>query len=142
MTIDGFLTFLTLIVGIYAVIPKVSRRTVDVKLGWVARAMVLATFLLLLVLELYEPIREILRLPSIGLRRLGLRPQNVAFIILVVVGNYVALAIRYGRIPRRRLDKLHRLIEAAIEGEMYADLIDDVLIPNIDWICRTSRIRL
>jgi hypothetical protein len=37
MSIDGFLTFLTLIVAIYAVIPKVSRRTIDLKLGFRGR---------------------------------------------------------------------------------------------------------
>jgi hypothetical protein len=31
------------------------------------------------------------------------------------------------------------LIEAAIESEMFADLIDEVLAPNITWICATSQ---
>jgi hypothetical protein len=141
VTIDGFLTFLTLIVAIYAVIPKVSRRTIDVKVGFVARLVAGAALALILVLELYEPIREVLRIPSSGLSRFGLHPQNVAFGILVLAGIYIGLTIRCGSIPRRRLGKLQRLIEAAIESEMFADLIDEVLAPNIAWICATSEDR-
>jgi hypothetical protein len=79
-----------------------------------------------LVLELYKPIREILRIPSSGLSRFGLHPQNVAFAILVLAGIYIGLTIRCGSIPRRRLGKLQRLIQATIESEMFADLVDEV----------------
>jgi len=59
VTIDGFLTFLALIVAVYAVIPKVSRRTIDVKLGLGARFIVVIAVVVILILELYEPIHTI-----------------------------------------------------------------------------------
>ena len=52
---------------------------------------------------------------------------------------YIGLLILYGSIPRRRLGKLQRLIEAAIEAEMFADLVDEVLAPNLGWICSVSQ---
>jgi len=55
------------------------------------------------------------------------------------VSLYVGSLISYGSIPRRRLGKLQRLIEAAIEAEMFADLIDEVLARNLAWICATSQ---
>jgi hypothetical protein len=99
MTIDGFLTFLTLIVAVYAVIPKVSRRTIDLKLGLGARCVAVSALVFILLLELYEPIHTFLRIPSFGLSRFGLYPQNVAFVILVLTRQHL-----YRRIDQVRHD--------------------------------------
>jgi hypothetical protein len=134
MTIDGFLTLLALVVAVVAVIPPAMRRAMDFKFGLSERFIILASFVIVLFLEYYDTAKVIFHIPSISLAHtLGITPQSLAFLVVIVSGIYAGAVVRWNRIPSRRMGKLKRLIETLVEAEKFGDTME-ILSPYIGMI--------
>ena len=139
MTLDGFLTFLTLAVAIYALLPPVAK--LRLKLGFAIQIFI-ATLGLLLVLYIhfFDAIHQLCtvvlgsvcnRLPFPASDTVT--PPRAAFLVVLI---WILLALTIHRFARRgagSLPTLSRLVDRLLYEQRFAEVIELVeTTPNID----------
>jgi hypothetical protein len=134
MTIDGFLTLVALIVAVVAVIPSAMRRAIALKFGFCEWFVIVAGFLSVLFLEYYDTAKVLLRIPSIIFaNRYKITANNFAFLLVILCSMVLFLSTRWKGIQARRMEKLKKLVDTLVEGELFADVIE-IIIPNLTMI--------
>jgi len=141
MTIDGFLTCLTLIAALYALASPIARYRLQL-LGWRLWLPSLMALLAVVYLELFEVIGT--PCSSEWCQRLVLDPprspdpKQIAFIVTLLWLSYVAFIARRPVVKASKLPVLGRLADRLEIERRYGELIA-VIQPHISTIIKAAR---
>ena len=131
MTLDGFLTFLTIILAAYAVMPSVPRLRIGLRISWLIFISVLC-FAIVMVLEFSPSLSkhclvEQNRFCKVFVLFADGQPVNkgqAAFLIVIVWLLLASFAIARRKLTSRSLPALSRLISELVYQRKYAELVD------------------
>ena len=156
MTIDGFLTFMTLLIGALTFMPSVMRLRLRVAMHlWVIWTLIGAVAVLYFEFfhVLAQPCPSQIRwlqascphlemvLPGEQTSPTGITPQQAAFIVVLVWMGFALAGIMRARIHVRSMPSLARLIERLADSRQIPDLLD-MLEPNLERIDACANRRL
>lgn len=130
MSLDGFLTFLTIVIAAYAVMPAVTRLRIALKKTWLAFLTLIG-----LVLVLYFEFFALVGLPcssSLGswCERLRFRangpisPQHAAFVVVGLWLIATGITLARTKLGSRSLPTLSRLVSELTYQQKFAELVD------------------
>jgi hypothetical protein len=147
MSLDGFLTFLTLVVAIYSFASPVARLRLRLGMGG-QLPLALIAFTLVIYLELFQT----LSLPCPMLlgsvcerleftNETTLTPPQVAFLV-VIIWMVMAFSIHFSsRLGPKSLPAMSRLVDELSHERRFADLLT-FITPNLNLIDRAARRKL
>lgn len=148
MTLDGFLTFLTLAVAIYALVPPVTKLGAGLALG---RQLLLALLTLLaLCLVLYFQFYEALAQPCPFVMGTACRflvlppkvnPQQVSFLVVLVWGLLAAGLFKITKPKASSLPQMQRVVDDLMHERSYAEVLK-LTRPHLQLIDNAANRRL
>lgn len=133
MTIDGFLTFLALIVAVYAVMPRDLRLNIWLKVRPTHVGLMLLAFLAVNVLELYGPLLSHDWVPDPA--HWALKPSDLAYLIVLGSIFIFVVLIRVTPLAPGKLNTLRDLVAELSSKGQYAELLS-LLEAHLDRIAR------
>lgn len=133
MTIDGFLTFLALIVAVYAVMPRDLRLNIWLKVRPAYLGLLILAFMAVNALELYGPLQSHGWVPDPT--HWALRPGDLAY--LVVLGSIFifAVLVRVTPLAQGKLNTLRDLVAELSSKDQYTELLS-LLDAHLDRIAK------
>lgn len=140
MTLDGFITLLTLLVAGYALVPVVQR----MQLRLAARGFLLLQLFIVLLGVLYFEFWELSSRPCpsvlggfcpwLELRADGpVKPQQAAFLVALTGLFLIAWSLTHWQIKDRDIPSLKRLVDRLLEERRYSEAID-LLQPTLQLL--------
>tara|TARA_B100000678_G_scaffold276618_2_gene269643 strand:+ start:223 stop:1854 length:1632 start_codon:yes stop_codon:yes gene_type:complete len=140
MTLDGFITLLTLLVAGYALVPVVRR----MQLRLAARGALLLQLFIVLFGVLYFEFWELTSRPCpsafgefcpwLELRADGpVKPQQAAFLVALAGLILIAWSLTHWQIRDRDIPSLKRLVDRLLEERRYSEVID-MLQPSLQLL--------
>jgi hypothetical protein len=147
MTLDGFLTFLTLIIAVYAILPNVARLRLRLRVVFPVMVSVIG-FGLVIYFEYFS----LLAVPCSGAfgdlcRFLIITPESpvspgqVAFAVVIVWLTIAIAAFTRRRLSPRALPVLSELVSELMYEARYAELVT-LIEPHMDLLTRASECTL
>jgi hypothetical protein len=123
MTIDGFLTLLSLIVAVFAVIPRFRQLEVKLHIRWWDLLLLAFWFLSLLYLQFYNSFIKLGLTPSLGLyQKFALTSDKVAYLLSLTVILYLIIILNFRSIGRGSIKRFQDLISELISDQKWAEL--------------------
>ncbi len=119
MNISDLLTVLTILLAVYAILPKTKILDIKLRLTTLDWLIISVTLLLLFYLQFYNVFASIGLTPKYNLRRYNLNPNNFSFIVVMLLSLYLLLKTRLAPIAAHKLDELKNLFEQfSYRGEL------------------------
>lgn len=116
MTIDGLLTFLTLLVAVYAIMSRAQRLNLVLKIRVWHWAAIIVLLVAVHVLELPKVLAALPRLLPVAD---WVDPKEAAYLLLVGGLMFLGMIIYLSPLPRNRVQRLAHLIDAlTVSGQM------------------------
>jgi hypothetical protein len=116
MTIDGLLTFLALLVAVYALTSRAQRLNLLLKIRIRHWAAIILLLVAVHILELSKVLAALPRLPPVA--DWVLDPKEVAYLLLVVGVIFFGVLIHFSPLPRNHVQRLGKLIdELTVNGQ-------------------------
>ena len=100
MTLDGFLTFIALIVAVYTVVPRHRQLEFIYRLRWYDYAVTAIAFLAVIYLHYYQFFRHFDLTPTLGMSELGLPTDKTSFLVCTIFGLYLIVILRFRGVNR------------------------------------------
>jgi hypothetical protein len=123
MTLDGFLTLLTLLAAIYALLSNADRLSLRLTFRWYDYANLLISFLIICYLEFYAVFKKAGFGSPIHLGSTGLTPGDAAFVVVFASAVAALISSQVKRIRVRDLRRLKRLVDEQINQRQFGDLL-------------------
>lgn len=95
MTLDGFLTFIALVVAVYTVVPRHRQLEFVYRLKWFDFIIAAIALFAVLYLHYYKFFRHVHLTKPFGMSKLGLNPEKASFLICLVFGLYLIALLRF-----------------------------------------------
>lgn len=123
MSLDSLIAVAALLIAAYQIIPRTRQLELKLRFRPLDLLLVLLAFVTVLYLQFYPTFQSLGLAPSLGLRRWGLTPQNVSF--LVILGTGLLLLYRTWRFRLRFGDigRFSALVAELLERREYPTLI-------------------
>ena len=116
MTIDGLLTFLALLVAVYAITSRAQRLTLVLKIRFWHWAGMILLLVAVHILELPKVVAALPRLLPVS--DWVLDPKEAAYLLLVLGVIWFGVLIHFSQLPRNRVQRLGQLIdELTVNGQ-------------------------
>lgn len=129
MTIDGFLTFLSLLVAVLAVMNRAQRLNIWLKVKLIHILAIFLLFIAIFALELYDSLFRLGWVPCAEVW--PLKPNEIAFLGVIIGLPVLAAWIYFDVLPRSRLNRLRNLIEELMKTDQYIDALS-LMEPYLD----------
>ncbi len=130
MTLDGFLTFLALIIAAYAIVPSVSRLRLRLRLAWPV-VISLVGFAAVIYFEFFSLLNPLCPyLFGRACRFLNITPESpittaqAAFIVVILWLILVWIALARTTLSAHALPTLSRLVSQLVYEHRYAELVE------------------
>jgi len=111
MNISDLLTVLTILLAVYAILPKTKILDIKLRLTALDWLIIWLTLLLLLYLQFYNVFASIGLTPKYNLSRYNLNPNNFSFIVVLLLSLYLLLKTHLVPLAACKLDDLKNLFE-------------------------------
>ena len=144
MTLDGFLTFLTLLVAIYALVPPVARLSAKLGMG-IQLPLAIGALLLVLYLEFFDGLGQ--PCPALLGRTCGwlifpadssVTPQRAAFLVVLIWSLAAWTIHRWYRPGAGSLPALSRLVDGLASEQRFSEVLK-LLEAHLPMIGRAGR---
>jgi hypothetical protein len=131
MTLDGFLTFLTIILAAYAIMPSVPRLRIGLRINWLIFISIVS-FAIVMFLEFtplfskHCPVEQSRFCEALGHFSDG-RPINkgqAAFLVVIAWLLLASFAIARRKLTAKSLPALSRLVSELVYQQKHAELVD------------------
>lgn len=130
MSLDGFLTVLTIVIAAYTVMPTVTRLRIALRRGWLALISIVA-LLLILYLEFFallgrpcsQALGEWCKLLTLS-EKGPITPQHVAFLVAMLWLVLASITLARTKLSPRSLPALSRLVSELAYQQHYSDLVE------------------
>ncbi|PKL42473.1 MAG: hypothetical protein CVV39_08880 [Planctomycetes bacterium HGW-Planctomycetes-1] len=111
MNISDLLTVFTIVLAVYAILPKTKILDIQLRLTRINWFLILCTGLSLLYLQFYDVFAVFNLTPKFNLSKFNLNPHNFSFIIILLLTLYLLLKTRLAPLSSYKLNKLKNLFE-------------------------------
>ena len=140
MTLDGFLTFLTIILAAYAVMPSVHRLRIELRLEWLI-VLSAACFLLVICSEFSAPISQLCSFNDtkacwvfhLVYNSGWVGKEQAAFLVVVTWLFMAGILVVRKKLSAKSLPALSRLVSELAYQQKYSELVD-LLEPQLSLI--------
>lgn len=122
MNLGSLITVVSLLVAVYAVVPRVRKLEFRLKFGLFGWLVVLAALGLILYLQFYQTFRAIGFTPSLNLARWKLTTENVSFLVLAFSASVIVFYLSLQRLSRSRIYKFREFVSELGREKRYAEL--------------------
>jgi hypothetical protein len=147
MTLDGFLTFLTLIIAVYAVAPSVTRLRLQLRFLWLGTISIIG-FVLVLCFEFFTLLEQLCPKLLGGYCRFltvprdsALSPGQLAFLVVITWLILAWVPFKRTKLSPRALPVLARLVSELAYERRYAELVA-LVGPHLPLLDRAAYRRL
>jgi len=121
VTIDGFLTFLALLVAVFTVMSRAQRLNFVLKIRLVHILVIVLAFIVIIVLEFYD---SLFKLGWVSCSAAWpLKPNEFAFLCLLVSGPLVAVCVHKASLPQNKLHLFRDLVEELMKTDQYVEAL-------------------
>jgi len=122
LNLDSLITVVSLLVAVYAIVPRVRKLEFRLKFGLLGWVVVLAALSLILYLQYYQTFRTLGLTPSLNLARWKLTTANMSFLVLACAGLIIGFYLSLQRLSRRRIYKFREFVSELSYEKRYAEL--------------------
>lgn len=122
MNLDSLITVLSLLVAVYAILPRVRQLELRLNFGLLGRLVVLIALCLILYLQYYQTFRTFGLTPSLSLARWRLTTANVSFLILISTCLTILLYLSRQALSLHRIYKFREFVLELSHEKRYAEL--------------------
>lgn len=122
MSLDGFLTFLGLLVAAYAIIPRERRINFTFKFNIIDWLIIVFGILSIHYLQFYQLFKSIGLAVNTGLSKYGLAPNNVTYLVVIMVFIFLWIHHVFASLPRKQIYKFRDLAELLLEKNLHEEL--------------------
>jgi hypothetical protein len=123
MNISDLLTVLTILLAVYAILPKTKILDIRLRLSLLDWIIIWVTLILLLYLQFYNVFASIGLTPKYNLNRYNLNPNNFSFIVVLLLGFYLFIKTRFAQLAARKLDDLKFLFEQSCYIKEFSQMV-------------------
>lgn len=122
MSIDGFLTLLSLVIAVYALLPRY--RQLEIRLTWTIFDwfLLIPATLVILYLHFFEVFAHLGWTPGFGLKERGLSTDRAAYVVAGVVTLYFLWRLKRRKLNRSSIFKFRELVDELISSQAWAEL--------------------
>jgi len=135
LNLDSLITVVSLLVAVYAVVPRVRKLEFRLKFGLLGWLLVSAVLGLILYLQFYQTFRTLGLTPSLNLARWKLTTANVSFLVLASSAVFIFAYLSLQRLSRRRVHKFREFVSELSRERRYAELFS-LVERNISSLAR------
>lgn len=121
MTIDGLLTFLALLVAVFAVMSRAQRLNLLLKIRASDIVIAIFAFITINVLEFYEPLAKAGWFPDSAC--LILKPNELAYLAVLISILAIPFSIYIAQLPRNKVHRLRELVEELTTQGQYVEVL-------------------
>lgn len=122
MNLDSLITVVSLLVAVYAVVPRVRKLEFRLKFGLFGWLVILVALGLILYLQFYQTFRTLGLTPSLNLARWKLTTANVSFLVLAFSASVIIFYLSFQRLSRSRIYKFREFVSELGREKRYAEL--------------------
>lgn len=122
MNLDSLITVISLLVAVYAVVPRVRKLEFRLKFGFFGWLLITTALGLILYLQFYQTFRVLGLTPELNLARWRLTTNNFSFLVLVSCAISVFTYLSLQKLSRRRVFKFREFVSELARERRYAEL--------------------
>ena len=126
MTIDGLLTFLALLVAVFAVMSRAQRLNLSLKVRASDIVIAVFAFIAINVLEFYGPLTKVGLFPDSACWLL--KPNELAYLTVVISVLAIPFSIYIAQLPRNKVHRLRDLVEELTTQGQHVEVLGIVEI--------------
>jgi len=137
MTFDSILTFVGILLAVFALIPKSLRLYLLLKFRISDYIFLLIVLILIHYLLFFEFFKLYGLTPGLKLHEIGLNPHNITYLVIFFTTVYYIFSLPYRRLSIFKIKRFADLIKNHLQEKKYADLIE-LLRDNIQYLDRVA----
>lgn len=122
MNLDSLITIASLVVAVYAILPRVRRLELSIRFGRVGWVLLLVPLALILYLQFYPTFKSLGLTPALGVSRWSINPFNASFLILLLASLCLVVYLSLGRLSIRNIAKLREYVLELSRDKSYPEL--------------------
>jgi len=122
MNLDSVITIISLIVAVYAVIPRVRQLEISLRFDLFAWLVVFCFVFVVLYLQFYPTFQTLGLTPTLGLARWGMTTHNVSFLGMLILALFLYVYISLRGLPNSKLDRFRELLFELKREKRFSEL--------------------
>lgn len=122
MTLDGFITLLTLLVAGYTVMTGSQRLKLHLRLGLPEGFLLSSTFLVVCYLQFY-PLPEALGF-GLPIKFSGITPKDASFVVIIICAALLFIIFSFKRTRASHILKIRNLTNQLVQERKFSELVD------------------
>lgn len=141
MDVSTLITVISILVAVYALVPRATRLTLSLKMHWPEWSFVILVAVALHYLLFFEYFKRNGFVPEFPIRDFSVNRDEASYFLVIFSITLLIIRFKFFSFPRAKLGQLHKLVEELIADRashaQLVSLLSDNL-PKLGRICRGS----
>jgi hypothetical protein len=114
MDVNTFITVISILVAVYALIPRATKLTLSLKMHWLEWSFVILVAAALHYLLFFEFFKRNGLVPAFPTKDFPVNRDEASYILVVLSLSLLIIRFKYFSFPRAKLGQLHKLVEELV----------------------------